>query len=83
MMTVGRLRARMRRMREEAEKALGDAGRWRELTEVIPLGRGSEPEEIAAAVAFLASPWSAATTATTLAIDGAQRSVKWELPRGR
>lgn len=36
----------------------------------IPLGRFSTPEEIAAAVAFLASPRAGSITGTTLRIDG-------------
>jgi NAD(P)-dependent dehydrogenase (short-subunit alcohol dehydrogenase family) len=36
----------------------------------IPLGRFSTPEEIAAAVAFLASPRAGSVTGTTLRIDG-------------
>lgn len=36
----------------------------------IPIGRFSTAEEIAAAVAFLASPLSGSTTGTTLRIDG-------------
>jgi NAD(P)-dependent dehydrogenase (short-subunit alcohol dehydrogenase family) len=36
----------------------------------IPLGRFSTPEEIAAAVAFLASPVAGSITGTTLRIDG-------------
>jgi NAD(P)-dependent dehydrogenase (short-subunit alcohol dehydrogenase family) len=38
--------------------------------QAIPLGRFSTPEEIAAAVAFLASPHAGSITGTTLRIDG-------------
>jgi NAD(P)-dependent dehydrogenase (short-subunit alcohol dehydrogenase family) len=57
-------------MRARATKELGDAERWRELTTGMAYGRPGTPEEIAAAVAFLASPRSAYTNATILTIDG-------------
>ena len=57
-------------MRARATKELGDAERWRELTSGMAYGRPGTPEEIAAAVAFLASPRSAYTNATILTIDG-------------
>ncbi|HTY55656.1 MAG TPA: SDR family oxidoreductase, partial [Candidatus Binataceae bacterium] len=45
---------------EETERAVRE----------IPLGRWAEPEEIAAAVAFLVSPKSAFTSGATLQLDG-------------
>ncbi|GGU36636.1 SDR family NAD(P)-dependent oxidoreductase [Streptomyces lavendofoliae] len=49
-------------------------GRERELEEladrVYPLGRVGEPEDVAAAVAFLASPDASWITGTTLRVDG-------------
>jgi NAD(P)-dependent dehydrogenase (short-subunit alcohol dehydrogenase family) len=57
-------------MRARADKAFGDADRWRELTAGMAYGRPGTPEEIAAAVAFLASPRSGYTNATILTIDG-------------
>jgi NAD(P)-dependent dehydrogenase (short-subunit alcohol dehydrogenase family) len=57
-------------MRARATKELGDAERWRELTSGMAYGRAGTPEEIAAAVAFLASPLSAYTNATILTING-------------
>ena len=36
----------------------------------LTTGRLAEPDEIAAAVAFLASPRSASTTGTELVVDG-------------
>lgn len=56
--------------RARAERTLGDAGRWRELVVDMAFGRPAAPEEIGAAVAFLASPRSAYTNATILTIDG-------------
>ena len=60
----------LRLQRHRAEQELGDAGRWRELFAKMPYGRPAEPEEIAAAVAFLASPRSAYTNGTILTING-------------
>jgi NAD(P)-dependent dehydrogenase (short-subunit alcohol dehydrogenase family) len=57
-------------LRARAERALGDAERWAELTATMPFGRAATPEEIGDAVAFLASPRSAYTTGTILTING-------------
>jgi NAD(P)-dependent dehydrogenase (short-subunit alcohol dehydrogenase family) len=59
--------------RARAAKELGDENRWQELTAGMPFGRAARPEEIAAAVAFLASPRSGYTSGTILTIDGAPR----------
>jgi len=56
--------------RAQAQEKFGDAERWRELTKDMPFGRAATPEEIANAVAFLASPRSAYTTGTVLTING-------------
>jgi NAD(P)-dependent dehydrogenase (short-subunit alcohol dehydrogenase family) len=61
------------RMRERAREQFGDEERWRELTKAFPFGRPAMPEEIAAAAAFLASPWSGYTTGSVLTIDGGLR----------
>lgn len=53
-----------------AERIFGDAKRWPELLERLPFGRAGTAEEIAAAVAFLASDLSGFTTGTILTIDG-------------
>lgn len=58
------------RLRKRAATELGDAERWRELCESMPFGRPAKPEEIARAVAFLASPVSGYTSGTVLTIDG-------------
>ncbi len=56
--------------RRRAQETLGDAERWRELLSKMPFGRAAMPEEIGAAVAFLASPRSAYTSGTILTING-------------
>jgi NAD(P)-dependent dehydrogenase (short-subunit alcohol dehydrogenase family) len=56
--------------RDRAERTYGDPERWRELFAAMPFGRAATPEEIANAVAFLASPRSGYTTGTILTIDG-------------
>ena len=60
----------VRRFRHRAAAERGDPERWRELTASMPFGRMAEPDEIAAAVAFLASPRSAYTSGTVLTIHG-------------
>jgi NAD(P)-dependent dehydrogenase (short-subunit alcohol dehydrogenase family) len=52
-----------------AEKQFGDANRWRELFNSLPGGRPGEPGEIAAMVAFLASPKSNFTSGAVITID--------------
>ncbi len=59
-----------RLLRHRAETELGDADRWRDLCAGMAYGRAAEPEEIGAAVAFLASPRSAYTNGTVLTIHG-------------
>ena len=44
-----------------------EAERWRQ---AIPLGRLGTPDEVAALIAFLATPAGAYVTATTIAVDG-------------
>ncbi len=60
-------------MKARAEKELGDEDRWPELTKSLPYGRPIKPEEISAAVAFLASPLSGYTSGTILTVDGSIR----------
>ena len=63
--------ARLERLlRHRAAAELGDAERWLELCKGMPFGRPAQPEEIGAAVAFLASSRSAYTNGTVLTING-------------
>jgi NAD(P)-dependent dehydrogenase (short-subunit alcohol dehydrogenase family) len=55
----------------------GDSDLLKEYFRHIPLGRGGEPHEVAAAVAFLASDASSFITGTTLVVDGGQMATKF------
>lgn len=57
-------------LKGRAKADFNDETRWREFFASMPFGRAAEPEEIASAVAFLASPRSAYTSGTILTIDG-------------
>ena len=48
----------------------GEAGAWAALGQAVPLGRYSEPEEIAQMIAFLLGPTSATMTGAILNCDG-------------
>jgi NAD(P)-dependent dehydrogenase (short-subunit alcohol dehydrogenase family) len=61
------------RLRAQAKEQLGDEDRWLELTRDMAFGRPGKPEEIAAAVAFLASPLSGYTSGSILTIDAGRR----------
>jgi NAD(P)-dependent dehydrogenase (short-subunit alcohol dehydrogenase family) len=56
--------------RQMAQTRLGDAARYEELFKDMSFGRPGTPEEIASAVAFLASERSAYTSGCILTIDG-------------
>jgi 3-oxoacyl-[acyl-carrier protein] reductase len=49
---------------------IAETGERRDLERQIPLGRLGEPEEIAAVIAFLASPAASYLTGTTVHVDG-------------
>lgn len=52
----------------------------------IPLGRGGRPEEVAQAIAFLASPMASYITGAALLVDGGQMATKfgtWNEETGR
>lgn len=57
-------------LRARAQREFGDEGRWQDYYKSMAFGRPATPEEIASAVAFLASPRSGYTTGTILTIDG-------------
>jgi NAD(P)-dependent dehydrogenase (short-subunit alcohol dehydrogenase family) len=67
----------MAHVKQRAEQQLGDADRWPELEATNPSGRSSTVEEIADAVAFLASDRAAHITGTTLRVDGGVHSHRW------
>jgi hypothetical protein len=58
------------RWKARAEKELGSAERWRELTTGHPFGRLGKVEEIGDMVAFLCSDRSGYTTGCVISIDG-------------
>src|SRR6185503_18062815 len=58
------------RWRARAEKELGSAERWRELTKGFPFGRLATVDEVANMIVFLCSELSSYTTGTVVTVDG-------------
>ena len=58
------------RWRARAEKELGNADHWRELTRGFPFGRLGTVNEVANMVVFLCSDLSSYTTGTVITVDG-------------
>lgn len=58
------------RWRARAEKELGNAERWRELTKGFPFGRLATVDEVANMIVFLCSDRSSYTTGTIITVDG-------------
>jgi 3-oxoacyl-[acyl-carrier protein] reductase len=56
-------------MRKKAQDRTGSADNWRDLLKPLPFGRASTPEEIGAAIAFLASEHSGYTSGSVIIID--------------
>jgi NAD(P)-dependent dehydrogenase (short-subunit alcohol dehydrogenase family) len=57
-------------MRTRAADRLGDAERWRELVEGLPMGRPASVEEVANVVAFVASDRASYLSGTVITVDG-------------
>ncbi len=57
------------------DDAFTDPAQARRVAERIPLGRMGHPEEVAAAVRFLATPAAAYITAETIRVDGGQTAI--------
>lgn len=58
------------RWRNQAQKELGDAERWQELTKGFPFGRPASVEEVANVVVFLASERASYVSGTVVSVDG-------------
>jgi 3-oxoacyl-[acyl-carrier protein] reductase len=56
-------------MRKKAQDRTGSADNWRDLLKPLPFGRAATPEEIAAAITFLASEHSGYTSGSVVIID--------------
>lgn len=59
------------------QQGFDDPDFMREYTRHLPLGRGGEPEEVARAVAFLASPLASYMTGAAVVVDGGQLAAKF------
>jgi NAD(P)-dependent dehydrogenase (short-subunit alcohol dehydrogenase family) len=57
-------------LKTRAERELGDAGRWQEFLQKMPLGRAAKAEEVADLVVFLVSDRASYVSGTVHTIDG-------------
>ncbi len=57
-------------LRPRAAEVLGDAERWQEFLDFLPIGRAATPEEIADVVAFMVSERAAYVSGTVVTVDG-------------
>jgi len=56
-------------MKKKAKDRTGNEDNWKDLLKPLPFGRGASPQEIGAAIAFLASPHSGYTSGSVVTID--------------
>ena len=56
-------------MKKKAKDRTGSEDNWKDLFKPLPFQRGASPEEIGAAIAFLASPHSGYTSGSVVTID--------------
>lgn len=59
-------------MKNNAKNKLGDESRWTELTQKLPFGRMTEPDEIANLTVFCASPLCGYLSGSVINVDGGQ-----------
>lgn len=56
-------------MKKKAQDRTGSADNWKDLLKPLPFSRGATPEEIGAAIAFMASEYSNYTSGSVVTID--------------
>ncbi len=57
-------------LRPRAQDVLGDAERWQELLDFLPIGRAATPKEVADVVTFLISDLASYVSGTVITVDG-------------